>query len=129
MKIMGKTDLFVLIGLILSLILFLTFATQNTSQQNQTILQNQALIKQALKVSTANSELILQNQVEILKLSNLSQYIVGQHFANVNQNNQILSFLRSNFNESFIQMVEEDHKRTMELLEIFRTLNGSSAAP
>jgi hypothetical protein len=62
---MGKTDLLVLIGLILSLILFLTFATQNTSQQNQTILENQRLIKLALNASQQNSELILQNQQAI----------------------------------------------------------------
>ena len=65
MKMMGKTDLLVLVGLILSLILFLTFATQNTSQQNQTILENQRLIKLALNASQQNSQLILQNQQAI----------------------------------------------------------------
>lgn len=129
MKMMGKTDLLVLIGLILSLILFLTFATQNTSQQNQTILQNQALIKQALNVSAANSQLILQNQVAILELSNLSQYIVEQHFIDEQQNDDILSFLRANFNESFILTVEEDHNRTMEMLEILREINRSNSVP
>lgn len=81
---MKKTDIFIITGLIISLLIFLTFSLQNVGQQNTNILKNQeaiqeginasrqntVLILEALNTSRQNTELLLENQQIIINLSN-----------------------------------------------------------
>ena len=132
---MKKTDYLIFGGLVISLLMFLVLTSTNTTTQNLSILENQVLIKRGLneaqnaaeearnaaeeaqnatKIAKANSEIILDNQKTILEVANLTNELVEQHRERQDRGEQILDFLRTNFNESYLMREEFQYSQANE---------------
>lgn len=118
---MKKVDYVIFGGLVVSLTLFLYVTSLITSSQNAAILENQRLIKNGINDTRQNSERIIDNQRNIIKLTNTSAHVLQS-------NHDLLDEVERLNNQSIMlfDLLQEHHE--VELAEQVDRSNHASNA-